>query len=110
MKISHKKCIFRDIIHWPAFKPDKYVSDRLGKILRYNYQEEVTMIKMYNVCKSYKVAKRNAGFGEACKSLFHRQYDVIEALKDVTFTIDDGEMVGIHRYLMGREKVLQSKF
>ncbi len=94
MKISHKKFIFCDIIHWLAFKPDKYVSDRLGKILRYNYQEEVTMIKMYNVCKSYKVAKRNAGFGEACKSLFHRQYDVIEALKDVTFTIDDGEMVG----------------
>ena len=52
------------------------------------------MITMENVCKSYKVAKRNAGFGEACRALFHREYEVIHALDNVSFTIDDGEMVG----------------
>lgn len=52
------------------------------------------MITMENVCKSYKVAKRNAGFGEALKALFHREYEVIHALQDVSFTIHDGEMVG----------------
>ncbi len=52
------------------------------------------MITMEHVCKSYKIAKRNAGFGEACKALFHREYEVIHALNDVSFTIDDGEMVG----------------
>lgn len=52
------------------------------------------MITMKNVCKSYKVAKRNAGFKEACKSLFHKEYECIQALSDVSFTIDDGEMVG----------------
>jgi ABC-2 type transport system ATP-binding protein len=52
------------------------------------------MITMEHVCKSYKIAKRNAGFGEACKALFHRKYEVIHALHDVTFTIGDGEMVG----------------
>ena len=52
------------------------------------------MITMENVCKSYKVAKRNAGFGEACKALFHREYEQIHALSDVSFTIRDGEMVG----------------
>lgn len=52
------------------------------------------MITIENVCKSYKVAKRNAGFGEACKALFHREYEVIQALHNVSFTIDDGEMVG----------------
>ena len=52
------------------------------------------MITMENVCKSYKVAKRNAGFKEACKSLFKREYEEIQALKDVSFTIQDGEMVG----------------
>lgn len=52
------------------------------------------MITMEQVCKSYKIAKRNAGFGEACKALFHREYEVIHALKDVSFTINDGEMVG----------------
>ena len=52
------------------------------------------MITMEHVCKSYKVAKRNAGFGEACKALFHREYEEIHALNDVSFTIQDGEMVG----------------
>ena len=52
------------------------------------------MITMENVCKSYKVAKRNAGFGEACKSFFHRTYEEIHALNDVSFSIKAGEMVG----------------
>lgn len=68
--------------------------NRLGKICEYNYQEEARMITMEHVCKSYKIAKRNAGFGEALKALFHREYEVIRALDNVTFTIGDGEMVG----------------
>lgn len=52
------------------------------------------MITMQNVCKSYKVAKRNAGLKEACKSLFKRQTEEIRALSDVSFTIFDGEIVG----------------
>lgn len=52
------------------------------------------MITMKNVCKSYKIAKRNAGFSQACRALFHREYEEIHALKNVSFTINDGEMVG----------------
>ncbi len=52
------------------------------------------MITMEHVCKSYRIAKRNAGFREACRALFHREYEVIHALEDVSFTISDGEMVG----------------
>lgn len=52
------------------------------------------MIMMEHVCKSYRIAKRNAGIAAACKALFHREYEVIQALDDVNFTIDDGEMVG----------------
>ncbi len=52
------------------------------------------MITMEHVCKSYRIAKRNAGFKEACKALFHREYETIHALSDVSFTIHDGEMVG----------------
>lgn len=52
------------------------------------------MITMEHVSKSYKVAKRDAGFMEACKSLFHRDYEIVRALSDVSFTIEDGEMVG----------------
>ncbi|MDO5338007.1 MAG: ATP-binding cassette domain-containing protein [Eubacteriales bacterium] len=52
------------------------------------------MITMEHIYKSYKVAKRNAGFREACKSLFRRETETIHALSDVSFHIDDGEMVG----------------
>lgn len=52
------------------------------------------MITMEHVCKSYKVAKRNAGMREACKALFRRETQTIQALSDVSFTINDGEMVG----------------
>lgn len=52
------------------------------------------MIVMEHISKTYKVAKRNAGFMEACRSLFRREYTDIHALDDVSFTIEDGEMVG----------------
>lgn len=52
------------------------------------------MITMQHVCKTYKVSKRDAGFTSAFKALFHKEYEYIHALDDVSFTINDGEMVG----------------
>lgn len=52
------------------------------------------MIQVSHLNKTYKVAKRGAGFGQAVKSLFHKNYNYIHALEDVSFTIEDGEMVG----------------
>lgn len=51
------------------------------------------MIEMRHVCKTYRVARRSAGFKEACRQLFHREYEQIRALDDVSFTISDGEIV-----------------
>ena len=52
------------------------------------------MIVMKNICKTYKVAKRNSGFGEAVKTFFHRDYETVTALDNVSFSIQDGETVG----------------
>ena len=52
------------------------------------------MIVMKNICKTYRVAKRNAGFGAAVKSFFHREYETVTALDNVSFEIQDGETVG----------------
>ena len=52
------------------------------------------MITLNHVNKTFQVAKRNPGFSEAVKALFHKEYTEIQALKDVSFTIGDGEMVG----------------
>lgn len=52
------------------------------------------MIKVEHISKTFKVSRRGAGFSEAFKSLFHKQYECIKALDDISFSIEDGEMVG----------------
>ena len=52
------------------------------------------MIELHNICKTFHVARRNSGFGEAVKALFRREYTEVRALQNVSFKIDDGEMVG----------------
>ena len=52
------------------------------------------MIELNGISKTFRVARRNSGFGEAVKALFKREYTEIHALSDVSFTIGDGEMVG----------------
>jgi len=52
------------------------------------------MITVQHLSKTFRVAKRQAGFTRAIKALFSREYELVHALKDVSFTIKDGEMVG----------------
>jgi len=52
------------------------------------------VISVKSLNKSFRVAKRRAGIGNAVKALFSREYETIHALSDISFNIDDGEMVG----------------
>jgi ABC-2 type transport system ATP-binding protein len=52
------------------------------------------MITLRDINKSFRVAKRKSGFGNAVKALFSREHETVHALRDVSFTINDGEMVG----------------
>lgn len=52
------------------------------------------MIEFRNIKKTYRVAKRQAGLGNAVKALLSREYELVHALNDVSFNIQDGEMVG----------------
>lgn len=52
------------------------------------------MIKLEGISKSYKVAQRTSGVREAAKSLFYRRHTIVEALKDISFSINPGEIVG----------------
>ena len=52
------------------------------------------MIELENISKTFKVSKREAGLKNAVKSFLKRDYEEVHALNDVSFKIDDGEMVG----------------
>jgi len=52
------------------------------------------MISLQNINKTFRVMKREAGFGRAVKALFSREYEEIHALRDVSFEVGDSEMVG----------------
>lgn len=52
------------------------------------------MINLSNINRAFRIAKRQSGFGRAIKVLFAREYELVHALDDISFTINDGEMVG----------------
>ena len=52
------------------------------------------MIEFHDICKSYRVTRREAGLGNAVKSLFKAEHNVIQAINHISFSINDGEMVG----------------
>jgi ABC-2 type transport system ATP-binding protein len=54
----------------------------------------VAFITVADLKKTYRVAHRPAGIGNALRSLVHRQYTTVTALKGVSFTVDEGEIVG----------------
>jgi len=52
------------------------------------------MILCENLNMTYKVAKRQQGLRAALKSIVKRDYTYIEALKNVSFSVDEGEVIG----------------
>lgn len=52
------------------------------------------MIEVKNLTKEFKVNKKYPGFKGAIKSFFSREYTIKKAVDDVSFTINDGEIVG----------------
>ncbi len=53
------------------------------------------MISLQGISKSFKVAKRSAGMGQAMKALFHREYTVVEALQDISFNINEIDICSV---------------
>ena len=54
----------------------------------------MSFIKVCNITKTFKVAKRNSGLLAALKAFFKREYQYVEAVKDISFEIKKGEIVG----------------
>ena len=58
-------------------------------------KEGLILIEFQDICKSYRVARRESGIGNAVKSLFKREYNTIHAINHISFSINDGEMIGL---------------
>ena len=52
------------------------------------------MITVKNLKKYYQAHQKEPGLKGSLKSLFHRQYKDVKAVNDISFNIDEGELVG----------------
>ena len=51
-------------------------------------------IEALELKKTFRVHERDAGAGASLRSLFHRKYKQVEAVKGVSFSLEAGEVVG----------------
>lgn len=52
------------------------------------------MIDINHLSKAYRIPIRKSGFFASLKALFHRQYRHVQALDDISLTLQTGEIVG----------------
>lgn len=51
-------------------------------------------IQVQCLTKTYRIHKRDSGLGAALRNLWHREYSMVEAVRDVSFTIPAAQIVG----------------
>jgi len=54
----------------------------------------MSLISVENLCKDFKVFKRQKGFANSIKSLFNRQYETVQAVNNISFSVEAGELIG----------------
>lgn len=54
----------------------------------------MSFIEVRQISKTFKLAKKKSGLKEAFKSFFKREYQYIEAVSDISFSIEKGEIIG----------------
>lgn len=52
------------------------------------------MIQLEGISKSFRVSRRSGSLSRAVRALFQREHEQIHALRDLSFRVDEGEMVG----------------
>lgn len=53
-----------------------------------------TVISVNNLTKHYKVYKKEPGLSGSLKALFSRAYETVKAVDDISFEIEQGELIG----------------
>ncbi len=64
----------------------------IGKLVSYN--QNMSIIQINNLKKYYQVHKKEPGLAGSIKSLFKRKYEDVKAVDNISFQIEEGELVG----------------
>jgi len=54
----------------------------------------MSLIEVNNLCKQFKVYKRQKGFANTAKSLFRREFETVYAVDNISLAVQAGESVG----------------
>ncbi len=54
-----------------------------------------TIIEVTNLTKTYDTYKRGSGFKETIKSFFKREHITVNAVDNISFSIEEGEIIGL---------------
>jgi ABC-2 type transport system ATP-binding protein len=54
----------------------------------------MSLIEVHGLTKAFRTHKKEPGFGGAVRGLFHRRYEQTVAVNQVSFAIEEGELVG----------------
>ena len=54
----------------------------------------MSFINVAHISKTFKVAKKQSGFRATLKNFIKREYKYIDAIKDISFNIEEGSIVG----------------
>jgi ABC-2 type transport system ATP-binding protein len=78
----------------PKKPPDPVNQHRtLGVFRRRCYDPAMSIIEVRDLAKHYRVYRKRAGWLASLKGLVHREYNLVRAVKGVSFQIERGEMV-----------------
>lgn len=58
------------------------------------HETSAAAVEVRDLVKTFRVPVREAGLGQAVKSLFKREFRTVEAVAGISFSVDRGEMVG----------------
>ena len=53
----------------------------------------MTVIKVENLCKSFKVKEKEKGFKGSMKAIVKPKYKEVKAVKNISFEVDEGEII-----------------
>ena len=70
------------------------IEQKINRIIKEKNIMAENAIVMENLCKDFKVLNRHEGLKGSIRDLFSRDYKTISAVKDVSVTVKQGEIVG----------------